>query len=149
MSMPDAIKAGTMAMVRKFGGYRTELGLVAGDQNHIGSALKQSSGGFLTIPLDPPTTIDVSGGAIRLDAAPVTPGSQLREPGKTRSFELPCEWAWRDSNPRPSDYESPALTAELQARRSAFDHPRPRASTPPIIRLGRSRHRETAGDALP
>ena len=25
------------------------------------------------------------------------------------------EWAWRDSNPRPSDYESPALTAELQA----------------------------------
>ena len=24
-------------------------------------------------------------------------------------------WAWRDSNPRPSDYESPALTAELQA----------------------------------
>ena len=26
-----------------------------------------------------------------------------------------CHWAWRDSNPRPSNYESPALTAELQA----------------------------------
>ena len=26
-----------------------------------------------------------------------------------------CWWARRDSNPRPRDYESPALTAELQA----------------------------------
>ena len=26
-------------------------------------------------------------------------------------------WAWRGSNPRPSDYESPALTTELQAQK--------------------------------
>ena len=25
-------------------------------------------------------------------------------------------WAWWGSNPRPRDYESPALTTELQAR---------------------------------
>ena len=38
------------AMLGKFGGCRLELCLVAGDQNHIGSALEQSSGGFLTHP---------------------------------------------------------------------------------------------------
>lgn len=29
------------------------------------------------------------------------------------------KWAWEDSNLRPSDYESPALTAELQALTSS------------------------------
>ena len=35
----------------------------------------------------------------------------------TRCWEAAadCWWARRDSNPRPRDYESPALTAELQA----------------------------------
>ena len=37
-------------------------------------------------------------------------------------------WAWRDSNPRPSDYESPALSAELQARRYGIA-----AALPPIV----------------
>ena len=33
-----------------------------------------------------------------------------------RRGRWPVEWAWRDSNPQPRDYESPALTVELQAR---------------------------------
>ncbi len=32
-----------------------------------------------------------------------------------RCRERKSKWARRDSNPRPSDYESPALTAELRA----------------------------------
>ena len=39
-------------------------------------------------------------------------------------------WAWRESNPRPSDYESPALTAELQARARSLHHERCVRSTP-------------------
>src|SRR5438067_1331150 len=31
-------------------------------------------------------------------------------------FAIALEWARWDSNPRPRDYESPALTAELQAQ---------------------------------
>ena len=38
-------------------------------------------------------------------------------PGRTRSEW----WARQDSNPRPSRYERPALTAELQAPRVAPD----------------------------
>ena len=30
-------------------------------------------------------------------------------------YKVPIKWARRDLNPRPRDYESPALTAELQA----------------------------------
>jgi hypothetical protein len=31
------------------------------------------------------------------------------------NFTLGCWWARRDLNPQPRDYESPALTVELQA----------------------------------
>src|SRR2546426_3518655 len=39
------------------------------------------------------------------------------------------QWAQRDLNPRPSDYESPALTAELWALRARLcaQGPRPQA----------------------
>lgn len=34
-------------------------------------------------------------------------------PRKSFIFNELCRWNERDSNPRPSDYESPALTTEL------------------------------------
>ena len=37
-------------------------------------------------------------------------------PDRVGKFELKFEWARQDSNLRPWDYESPALTAELRAR---------------------------------
>ena len=37
--------------------------------------------------------------------------------GQLHSFLGFAQWARRDLNPGPRDYESPALTAELQARR--------------------------------
>ena len=39
----------------------------------------------------------------------------------TRSPKSEAWWARRDSNPRPKDYESSALTAELQARLERWD----------------------------
>ena len=35
------------------------------------------------------------------------------------NYSETAKWARWDSNPRPRDYESPALTAELQARATA------------------------------
>jgi hypothetical protein len=36
--------------------------------------------------------------------------------GPAKAYNL-FVWAWRDLNPRPIDYESTALTTELQARK--------------------------------
>ena len=42
-------------------------------------------------------------------------------------------WARRDLNPQPRDYESPALTVELQAR--IFQQPLYRVEITPIVML--------------
>ena len=42
-------------------------------------------------------------------------GRKLKERNARKSHIL--WWARRDSNPQPRDYESPALTVELQARK--------------------------------
>ncbi len=39
-----------------------------------------------------------------------------KKQGSQELAELLSLWAWWGSNPRPRDYESPALTTELQAR---------------------------------
>ena len=61
---------------------------------------------------------DVPGEVVRPDAARAVgfASCMFARPGQDMArSSFPPEWAWRDSNPRPSDYESPALTTELQA----------------------------------
>jgi hypothetical protein len=55
-------------------------------------------------------------------------------------------WARRDLNPGPRDYESPALTAELQAR---FFHSRTEAGVPSAKRVHKSyANTEVAGKVI-
>ena len=61
---------------------------------------------------------DVPGEVVEGDGAEAVglASCMFARPGQEMArSSFPPEWAWRDSNPRPSDYESPALTTELQA----------------------------------
>ncbi len=61
----------------------------------------------------------------------VVPKSDIVHPARCDAEEMisagRAKWARQDSNLGPRDYESPALTAELQARlNSGFKHSTPR-----------------------